>query len=331
MNKTLNAFLEEYSSNAALNDLLLALTEAALRISALLRRGNLDQLYGANDEINVQGEAQQKLDALSNEILLDIMGKHPHCAAMATEEMEDVRRFRDDASFLLALDPLDGSSNIALNLPTGTIFSVLAHPRYGEPARWEDFLQAGKSQLAAGYFLYGSALILTLTLGFGTFSFTWDEKQQQWRNQGDALQIPPQAKEFAINMAYALHWAEPVKRYIATCQQGKNGAFGRDYNMRWLGAMVGDVHRILTRGGVFLYPWDDRSPERAGKLRLLYELNPMSFLVEQAGGSAINAQQRILDLQPQNLHQREAIMLGARDDIALLQQWHHESNAETQH
>lgn len=315
MSENLSSFLAEYSSHLSVNEIIHTFCLAGLDIAALLARGSLSGIYGSDKHTNIQGEEQQKLDVISNDILLDYLKKNTYCAAVASEEMEHSISFRPDAELLVTFDPLDGSSNIDVNLPTGTIFSILAHPRRGSSAEDKDFLQPGTAQLAAGYLLYGSALILVLTLGFGCYFFTWDAKQQQWKAKDTPQQLPKQAKEFAINMAYAHHWEEPVKDYINHCQQGENGPFSRPYNMRWIGAMVADMHRILSRGGIFLYPHDIRKPHQAGKLRLLYELNPMSLLIEQAGGAAINGRQRILDIQPQSLHQREAAILGANDDV----------------
>ena len=218
-------------------------------------------------------------------------------------------------------DPLDGSSNIDVNVSIGTIFSVLLKPE-GAGVSEQDFLQSGCKQVAAGYCVYGPQTTLVLTVGDGVAMFTLDREQGSFMLTEENLRIPADTKEFSINMSNMRHWDEPVKRYINECLQGKEGPRGKDFNMRWVASMVADVHRILTRGGIFLYPWDKRDPEKAGKLRLMYEANPMAWLVEQAGGAATNGKQRILDIQPDKLHQRVSVMLGSKNEVDRVTSYH---------
>jgi fructose-1,6-bisphosphatase I len=236
---------------------------------------------------------------------------------MASEEMEGIHVVPNrypQGEYLLLFDPLDGSSNIDVNVSIGTIFSVLKKPE-GAGVSEQDFLQAGAKQVAAGYCIYGPQTTLVLTVGDGVALFTLDREQGSFVLTQRKLTIPEDTKEFAINMSNMRHWDEPVKRYIDECLQGKAGPRGKDFNMRWIASMVADVHRILTRGGVFLYPWDKREPEKAGKLRLMYEANPMGWLVEQAGGAASTGTQRILDIVPNQLHQRVSVILGSKNEV----------------
>jgi len=239
-------------------------------------------------------------------------------AAMASEEMDSIHVVPDrypQGEYLLLFDPLDGSSNIDVNVSIGTIFSVLRKVTNHRGVSEEDFLQPGKQQAAAGYCVYGPQTTLVLTVGDGVVMFTLDRETGSWKLTERDVQIPVDTKEFAINMSNMRHWAPPVRQYIDECLAGKEGPRGKDFNMRWVASMVADVHRILTRGGVFLYPWDQREPEKPGKLRLMYEANPMAFIVEQAGGAATNAHQRILDLQPTKLHERVSVVLGSKNEV----------------
>ncbi|NBT56656.1 MAG: class 1 fructose-bisphosphatase, partial [Betaproteobacteria bacterium] len=220
--------------------------------------------------------------------------------------------------------PLDGSSNIDVNVSIGTIFSVLVKPE-GQGVSEADFLQAGARQVAAGYCVYGPQTTLVLTVGAGVAMFTLDREQGSFILTQEHVRIPEDTKEFAINMSNMRHWAPPVRRYIDECLQGKEGPRGKDFNMRWIASMVADVHRILTRGGVFMYPWDKREPEKAGKLRLMYEANPMSWLIEQAGGVATNGQQRIMDIAPAKLHERVSVILGSKNEVDRVTHYHAEA------
>jgi fructose-1,6-bisphosphatase I len=244
---------------------------------------------------------------------------------MASEEMDDMLAVPNrypQGEYLLLFDPLDGSSNIDINVSIGTIFSVLKHQ--GGPVTNESFLQPGTAQVCAGYCVYGPQTTLVLTVGKGVVMFTLDREQGSWVMTEDNIRIPEDTKEFAINMSNMRHWASPVKRYIDECLAGKDGPRGKDFNMRWVAAMVADVHRIMTRGGIFMYPWDKREPDKPGKLRLMYEANPMSFLVEQAGGVATNGLQRIMEIQPTQLHERVSVMLGSRNEVDIVTGYHQE-------
>jgi fructose-1,6-bisphosphatase I len=262
---------------------------------------------------------QKTLDVVSNDLLVKCAEQSGQVAAVASEELEDIVGFAgaDRGRHLLLFDPLDGSSNIDVNVSIGTIFSVLPAPRDRAPTA-ADFLQSGRAQQAAGYAVYGPQTVLVLSLGEGVAGFTLDPRDGTWRLTQPAFAIPEQTREFAINMSNQRHWAEPVRRYIDACLAGKDGPRAKDFNMRWVASMVAEVHRILTRGGVFLYPWDAREPERAGKLRLMYEANPMALLVEQAGGAASDGTQPILDVAPQALHQRIGVVLGSKEEVELV-------------
>jgi fructose-1,6-bisphosphatase I len=298
---------------------------ACKRISISVNKGALGDVLGTAGSENVQGEVQKKLDIIANEVLIEANEWGGALAAMASEEMEGIyvvpNRY-PQGEYLLLFDPLDGSSNIDVNVSIGTIFSVLKKPEGGQGVSEEDFLQPGVQQAAAGYCVYGPQTTLVLTVGDGVAMFTLDREQGSWVLTADDVQIPADTKEFAINMSNLRHWDEPVKQYIDEALAGKTGPRAKDFNMRWIASMVADVHRILTRGGIFMYPWDKREPEKAGKLRLMYEANPMSFLIEQAGGAATNGRQRILDLQPTKLHERVAVVLGSKNEVDRVTQYH---------
>ena len=313
---------------AQLRLLIEVVARACKGISQAVSKGALggeNSVMGSAGSENVQGEVQKKLDIIANEVLIEANEWGGHLAAMASEEMDDIyvvpNRY-PQGEYLLLFDPLDGSSNIDINGGIGTIFSVLKKPEGNTGVEQQDFLQPGKQQVAAGYCIYGPQTTLVLTVGDGVAMFTLDREQGSFVLITENVQIPEDTQEFAINMSNMRHWDEPVKRYIDECLQGKAGPRGKDFNMRWVAAMVADVHRILTRGGVFLYPWDKREPEKAGKLRLLYEANPMSWLVEQAGGAATNTKQRILDIQPDKLHQRVSVVLGSKNEVERITGYH---------
>lgn len=326
---TLNEHLAAQSLRAGLSDLLLAVAEGCAEIAAAVRKGGLADVLGSAGTGNVQDEEQKKLDVLSNEILLARCAQAPALAAMASEEMDTmqaVRRLGSDGGLLLLFDPLDGSSNIDVNVSIGTIFSVLpAPPSAAEREVAEaDFLQPGRAQLAAGYVVYGPQTTMVLTTGQGVDAFTLDPDSGAWLQTGAKLAIPAATKEYAINASNARHWPEPVRRYIDECLAGQGGPRGKNFNMRWVGSMVADVHRIVTRGGVFLYPWDAREPDRAGKLRLMYEANPMALVVQQAGGASFDGDGPTLELSPSALHQRVSVMLGSAEEVERLASYHAE-------
>jgi len=298
--------------------LLEVVARACKSISHAVNKGALGGVLGTAHSENVQGEVQKKLDIIANEVLIEANEWGGHLAAMASEEMDSIyvvpNRY-PQGEYLLLFDPLDGSSNIDVNVSIGTIFSVLKKPEGSTGVSEADFLQAGSTQVAAGYCVYGPQTTLVLTVGDGVAMFTLDREQGSFVLTQEDVRIPADTQEFAINMSNMRHWAEPVKQYVDDCLAGRTGVRGKDFNMRWVASMVADVHRILTRGGVFMYPWDQREPNKPGKLRLMYEANPMAWLVEQAGGAATNGQQRILDIQPTQLHQRVSVFLGSKNEV----------------
>ena len=315
--------------------LLEVVARACKSISQAVNKGALGGVLGTAESENVQGEIQKKLDIIANEVLIEANEWGGHLAAMASEEMEGIyvvpNRY-PQGEYLLLFDPLDGSSNIDVNVSIGTIFSVLKKPEAPGNGNAcgvseQDFLQPGNRQVAAGYCVYGPQTTLVLTVGDGVAMFTLDREQGSFVLTQENVKIPPDTKEFAINMSNMRHWDAPVKRYIDECLQGKEGPRGKDFNMRWVASMVADVHRILTRGGVFMYPWDKREPDKPGKLRLMYEANPMGWLVEQAGGAATNGKQRILDIAPGKLHERVSVILGSKNEVERVTGYHAESVA----
>jgi fructose-1,6-bisphosphatase I len=312
---------------AELRMLLEVVARACKRIGYAVSRGAIDGVLGEAGSSNVQGEAQKKLDVIANEALLEANEWGGNLAAMASEEMDHpytIPHRYPKGEFLLLFDPLDGSSNIDVNVSIGTIFSVLRLPEgVGEPQE-AHFLQPGTKQVAAGYAVYGPSTLLVLTVGDGVACFTLDKEIGSWWLTTERMQVPEQTREFAINASNARHWQAPVKRYVDELLAGRDGPRGVDFNMRWVASMVADVHRVLCRGGIFMYPRDNRDPDKPGKLRLLYEANPMSFLVEQAGGAATNGTQRIMDVVPSTLHERVAVILGSKSEVERVTAYHRE-------
>jgi fructose-1,6-bisphosphatase I len=302
-----------------LSILIEALADSCRTISSLVSRGALAGVLGSAGTGNVQGEEQKQLDILANDELMAMAKASGAVAAAASEEEEDARPMTPGAPYLLLFDPLDGSSNVEVNVSIGTIFSILP-AKAGEGTA--PFLQPGRNQSAAGYCVYGPQTTLVLTLGKGVAGFTMDPPTGQWVQTAANIQIPEKTKEFAINMSNMRHWADPVRAYVDECLAGETGPRAKNFNMRWIASMVADVHRVLTRGGVFMYPWDKREPNKPGKLRLMYEANPMSLLVEQAGGKSFDGQHQILDIQPAGLHQRVSVMLGSKEEVELLEKKH---------
>ncbi|MFN5350216.1 MAG: class 1 fructose-bisphosphatase [Polaromonas sp.] len=310
--------------------LLEVVARACKSISQAVNKGALGGVLGTAGSENIQGEVQKKLDIIANEVLIEANEWGGHLAAMASEEMDGIyvvpNRY-PQGEYLLLFDPLDGSSNIDVNVSIGTIFSVLKKSEGDAGVEEADFLQAGNKQVAAGYCVYGPQTTLVLTVGDGVAMFTLDREQGSFVLTEENVQIPEDTQEFAINMSNMRHWDEPVKRYIDECLQGSEGPRGKNFNMRWIASMVADVHRILTRGGIFMYPWDKREPDKAGKLRLMYEANPMSWLIEQAGGASTNGKQRIMDLQPTKLHERVSVVLGSKNEVERVTAYHHNTGA----
>jgi fructose-1,6-bisphosphatase I len=305
--------------------LLEVVARACKSISHAVNKGALGEVMGSAGSENIQGEVQKKLDIIANDVLIEANEWGGHLAAMASEEMDSIHVVPNrypQGEYLLMFDPLDGSSNIEVNVSIGTIFSVLKKADASKGVSEDDFLQPGTQQVAAGYCVYGPQTTLVLTVGDGVAMFTLDREQGSFVLTQENVKVPADTKEFAINMSNMRHWDEPVKRYIDECLQGEEGPRGKNFNMRWIASMVADVHRILTRGGVFMYPWDKREPGKAGKLRLMYEANPMSWLIEQAGGAATDGRQRIMDIQPTQLHQRVSVILGSKNEVERVTSYH---------
>ena len=324
---TLTRFLIEQQRHAnalpaELRLLIETVARACKTISHSVSKGALGEVLGSLDSENVQGEVQKKLDVIANELLLDANEWGGHLAAMASEEMETIHLIPNrypKGEYLLLFDPIDGSSNIDVDLSVGTIFSVLKAPDdcAGREVTEEDFLQSGRAQVAAGYAIYGPQTLLVLSVGTGVYEFTLDREVGSWV-MTDANMVMPQGKcEFAINMSNRRQWSPAVARYVEERVTGTAGPCGKDYNMRWTASMVADVHRILKRGGIFLYPYDHRSPGKA-KLRLMYEANPMSYLIEQAGGAASDGFGPIMDIAPSSLHQRLGVVLGDSAEVEIV-------------
>lgn len=316
---TLGDFLEDAGVPASLREGLLSVAEACRDIAGRVERAPLTGHLGALQQSNVQGETQKALDVVANDIFLDVCGTSAAFSALASEEMEQLwaGEDRSDGPYLLVFDPLDGSSNIEISAPVGTIFSVLPRPdeRIGSAVLEAEFLQPGSRQAAAGYALYGAQTLFVLSVGSGVTGFTLDRADGSWRLTHPDMRVPRQGAEYAINAAYRRHWDPGVLSYVEACEAGASGPLGRDRNMRWSGAMVADVHRILVRGGLFLYPADRRSGQGEGKLRLLYECAPAGWLIEQGGGRSSDGRTAITAIQPRTLHQRVPIALGSADEI----------------
>jgi fructose-1,6-bisphosphatase I len=328
---TLAQFLTEQGRSrddldSAFVGLLTDVATGCKRLSDLVRRGELAGVLGTAGQENVQGEEQKKLDIIANDVFIETLQRSGYLAAIASEEMDNHYAIPENyprGNYLVAFDPLDGSSNIDVNGSTGTIFSITRHAGNVAPTD-ADFLQNGRSQVCSGYCLYSSASMLVLTLGDGVVGFTLDSSIGEFVLTHPQMSVPGTTSEYAINSAYSRHWLAPEKRYIDECSQGSEGPRGRNFNMRWAGSMVGDIHRILCRGGVFLYPMDERlkADGKAGKLRLMYEANPMGWLIEQAGGLAHTGSQPILDISPNSLHQRVPVLMGSKEEVELLIKYH---------
>ncbi|MEG8221538.1 class 1 fructose-bisphosphatase [Sphingomonas sp. HH69] len=304
---------------AELRLLIETVARACKTISHAVSKGALGEVLGSLDSENVQGEVQKKLDVIANEMLLDANEWGGHLAAMASEEMETIHRIPNrypKGEYLLLFDPIDGSSNIDVDLSVGTIFSVLKAPEAcaGREVTEQDFLQDGRAQVAAGYAIYGPQTLLVLSVGTGVYEFTLEREVGSWVMTDANMQMPQGKCEFAINMSNRRQWSPAVARYVEERVMGGAGPCGQDYNMRWTASMVADVHRILKRGGIFLYPYDHRNPGKA-KLRLMYEANPMSYLIEQAGGASSDGFQPIMDVPATSLHQRVGVVLGDRAEV----------------
>lgn len=297
---------------------------ACKEISHKVNQGDLIGMLGNAGSENVQGEVQKKLDIITNEIMVSALNWTGYLAGMASEEEDDIIAIPSHypkGKYLALFDPLDGSSNIDLNLTVGTIFSIL-RCQEGVDATLEDFLRPGTEQVCAGFVLYGPSTMMVLTTGHGVNGFTLDQDVGEFILTHRQITIPEETKEFAINVSNQRFWEPPVQRYVEECLQGKDGPRQKDFNMRWIASMVAEVYRILTRGGVFMYPYDFRDPSKPGRLRLMYEANPMAFIVEQAGGACSTGRERILDMQPTGLHQRVPVVLGSKKEVERIVQYH---------
>ena len=318
----LSQFLEQQTGNLTpeLAQVISTIAATCQTIDQALQKGALAGVLGSAQHENVQGEEQKKLDVISNNYLIDALKVHPQVGGLASEELDEFTPAQENGKYLVLFDPLDGSSNIDINMCVGTIFSIL--PAKNAVTQAEDFMQAGNQQVAAGYVLYGPSTMLALTVGAGTVFFTFDPETQQFLLTSKNIQVAADTKEYAINSSNQRHWENPVKRYIEELLAGKTGPREKDFNMRWVACMVGDIHRILCRSGIFMYPYDLKDPKKAGRLRLMYEANPMSMLIEQAGGASTTGRVRILDIEPTDLHQRVPVIIGSKNEVDLVTGYH---------
>ena len=322
LNITLSQYLEQQHGNLTpeLAQVVETIASTCKTIDQALQKGALAGVLGSAGHENVQGETQKKLDVISNDYLIDALKIHPHVGGLASEELDEFTPAQENGKYLVLFDPLDGSSNIDINMCVGTIFSIL--PAKNAQTQAADFMQAGTAQVAAGYVLYGPSTMLALTVGAGVVFFTFDPTTQDFLLTNENIQVAADTQEFAINASNQRHWEAPVKRYIDELLAGKTSVREKDFNMRWVACMVGDIHRILCRSGIFLYPYDLKDPKKAGRLRLMYEANPMSMLIEQAGGASTTGRVRILDIQPTELHQRVPVIIGSRNEVERVTSYH---------
>jgi fructose-1,6-bisphosphatase I/sedoheptulose-1,7-bisphosphatase len=315
------------------NSVILAVALACKALSRKVAYGALAGVQGKAGATNVQGEAQQKLDVLANDAFLQCLQWGGYVRGLLSEEMEDpllldAPEGTPGGDYLLAFDPLDGSSNIDVNLSVGSIFSVLRAPEGSKAIAVEDFLQPGSRQVAAGYALYGPSTMFVLTVGRGTHAFTLDPELGEFLLTHPDLQVPEETQEFAINASNSRFWEAPIRRYVEECLEGRNGPRQKDFNMRWIASMVADAHRILTRGGVFMYPRDSKDPSKPGRLRLMYECNPIGMLIEQAGGRASTGEVPVLQVEPTAPHQRIGFVFGSKAEVERIERYHREKPEE---
>ena len=320
--KRLDQVLSSEGVNAELELVIKDIMVACKDIDYKLGQGDLAGILGTTEDENVQGETQKLLDVISNDLLKDILVANPYVRGVGSEEEDYTIAANADGKYLVTFDPLDGSSNIDVNLSVGTIFSVLEAQDNATGDNQEVFLQNGRKQVAAGYVLYGPSALLVMTTGKGVNLFTLDKNIGEFVLTKEKLQIPKDTAEFAINMSNQRFWEPEMKQYIDDCLQGEEGPLGKRYNMRWVASMVAEVHRILIRGGIFMYPYDSRDPSKAGKLRLMYEGNPMSMIVEQAGGASSTGRMDIMDVQPKGIHDRVPVVLGSKNEVEKVVAYH---------
>ena len=322
LNLTLSQYLQKQDGNLTpeLAQVIETIANTCTTIDQALQKGALAGVLGSAEHENVQGETQKKLDVISNDYLIDALKIHPQVGGLASEELDEFTLAQENGKYLVLFDPLDGSSNIDINMCVGTIFSIL--PAKNAITKAEDFMQAGVNQAAAGYVLYGPSTMMALTVGAGVVFFTFDPESKQFLLTSENITVAADTKEYAINASNQRHWEAPVKRYIDELLAGKTGPREKDFNMRWVACMVGDIHRILCRTGIFMYPYDTKDPKKAGRLRLMYEANPMSMLMEQAGGASTTGRVRILEIQPSELHQRVPVIIGSKNEVDLVTNYH---------
>ncbi|WP_144212727.1 class 1 fructose-bisphosphatase [Shewanella donghaensis] len=318
--QTLTQTLTNQAVSASLSQLILSLADCSKAISQAVRHGALAGVLGATDQENVQGETQKKLDVITNDMLKDALKAEGNVRGLASEEEDYVVEVNKDGEYLVCFDPLDGSSNIDINSLVGTIFSVL--PAGEGEFNEHSFLQSGRKQVAAGYVLYGPSTMMALTTGQGTQLYTLDPDSNEFLLTTPEVSISKDTAEFAVNMSNQRFWEAPMQTYVADLLLGSIGPREKSFNMRWIAAMVGDVHRVLCRGGIFTYPTDNKNPEKPYKLRLMYEANPMALLVEQAGGKASTGYGDILDIEPSAIHQRVAVILGSANEVDTCLSYH---------
>ena len=321
-NLTLSQFLQQQKGNLTpeLAQVIDTIAATCKTIDQALQKGALAGILGSAGNENVQGETQKKLDVISNDYLIDALKVHPHVGGLASEELDEFTPAQENGKYLVLFDPLDGSSNIDINMCVGTIFSIL--PAKNAVTQANDFMQAGTQQVAAGYVLYGPSTMMALTVGNGVAFFTLDPETQTFLLTNENVQVPADTQEFAINASNQRHWEQPVKQYIDELLAGKTSVREKDFNMRWVACMVGDIHRILCRSGIFLYPYDLKDPKKAGRLRLMYEANPMSMLIEQAGGASTTGRVRILEIEPTELHLRVPVIIGSKNEVERVTSYH---------
>lgn len=320
--RTLSQYLQQQDGNLTpeLSQVIETIANTCKTIDQALQKGALAGILGSAEHENVQGETQKKLDVISNDYLIEALRTHAHVGGLASEELDEFTPAQENGKYLVLFDPLDGSSNIDINMCVGTIFSIL--PAKNAVTQAEDFMQPGTAQIAAGYVLYGPSTMMALTVGAGVVFLTLDPETQEFLVTSENVQVAEDTKEFAINASNQRHWEAPVKRYIDELLAGKTSVRGKDFNMRWVACMVGDIHRILCRSGIFLYPYDLKDPKKAGRLRLMYEANPMSMLMEQAGGASTTGRVRIMEIQPTELHQRVPVIIGSKNEVDLVTSYH---------
>lgn len=314
-------------SSGSLSGLMTDIVSACKKISHLVNRSGIIGLEGAADSKNIQGEVQKQLDIITHDVMVDHLSWTGHLAAMASEEIEEIIQIPDGfpkGNYLIAFDPLDGSSNIDVNISVGTIFSILRCPSGTESPTVDDFLQAGIEQVCAGFCVYGPTTMMILTTGNGVNGFTLDRDVGEFILTHPRMTIPEDTSEFAVNMSNQRFWEAPVQRYVDECVKGIDGGREKDFNMRWVASMVAEVYRVLTRGGIFMYPLDTKPSTKGGKLRLMYEANPMSFIVEQAGGLSSTGRERIMAIKPHDIHQRVPVILGSKNEVERIVSYHME-------